>query len=131
MSVPVFDKVLIGGEWVRAARGTYPIIDPATEAPAGSAPECSVEQVHAAARAAREAFEHGPWRTLSSAERGALLRAAADKFRAEMEGLVDLTIAETGAVKPVAVSQQVGAVAVRLAKYAELATSGAEEALPP
>ena len=29
--VPVFDKVLIGGEWVPAANGTYDIINPATE----------------------------------------------------------------------------------------------------
>jgi acyl-CoA reductase-like NAD-dependent aldehyde dehydrogenase len=131
MGVPVFDKILIGGQWVAAARGTYPIIDPASEAPAGAAPECSVEQVHAAARAARDAFEHGPWRTLSGAERGALLQRAAEKFRGTMNDLVDLTIAETGAVRPVAVSQQVAAVAVRLAKYAELATAPIEEALPP
>src|SRR5207244_3197217 len=65
MSVPVCDHVLIGGEWVRAAGGTYPVIDPATEEPAGHAPECSVEQVRAAARAARAAFERGPWRTMS------------------------------------------------------------------
>jgi acyl-CoA reductase-like NAD-dependent aldehyde dehydrogenase len=53
MAVPVFDRVLIGGEWVRAANGTYPITDPATEETAGHAPEGSVEQVRAAARAAR------------------------------------------------------------------------------
>ena len=29
MDVPVIDKVLVGGEWVRAARGAYPIINPA------------------------------------------------------------------------------------------------------
>ena len=52
MSVPVVDQILIGGEWVRAAGGTYAVIDPATEELAGHAPECSVEQVRAAARAA-------------------------------------------------------------------------------
>ena len=131
MSVPIFDKVLIGGEWVAAANGTYQVVNPATEEPAGYAPECSVEQVVAAARAARDAFERGPWPALSGADRGALLRQAAEKFRAEMAGLVDLTIAETGALKGVAVAQQVGAVAVRLAKYAELAALPVEEALPP
>jgi acyl-CoA reductase-like NAD-dependent aldehyde dehydrogenase len=131
MTVPVFDKVLIGGQWVPAANGTYQITNPATEEPAGYAPACSVEQVHAAARAARAAFESGPWRAMSGAERGALLHQAAEKFKAEMDSLVDLTIAETGAVKPVAVSQQVGAVAIRLAKFAELASAPADEALPP
>ncbi len=131
MPVPVFDKVLIGGEWVAADRGTYPVINPATEEPAGYAPECSAEQVRAAARAAREAFQRGPWRTMGGAERGALLQKAAEKFNSEMGGLVDLTIAETGAVRPVAVSQQVGAVVVRLSKYAALARESAQEALPP
>jgi len=131
MNAPVFDKILIGGEWIRAANGTYQITNPATEEPAGYAPECSVDQVHAAARAARQAFERGPWRGLSGAQRGALLQKAAEAFRAEMGSLVDLTINETGAVKPVAVSQQVGAVAIRLTKFGELASASTEEALPP
>jgi acyl-CoA reductase-like NAD-dependent aldehyde dehydrogenase len=130
MSVPTFDKVLIGGQWVPAARGTYPIINPATEEAAGQAPECSVEQANEAARAAHEAFEHGPWHALSGAERGALLRQAAERFKDEMAGLVDLTISETGALKPVAVTQQIGAVATRLLKYAELAAISPEEPLP-
>ena len=130
MDVPVADRVLIGGEWVRAARGTYPVVNPATEEVAGHAPECSVEQVEAAARAARDAVLHGPWPRMSGAERGARLREAADRFRGVMAGLVDLTIAETGAVRSVAESQQVGAVAIRLAKYAELAAAPVEETLP-
>jgi len=131
MNVPILDKVLIGGEWLPAADGTYQITNPATEEPAGYAPECSVEQVRAAARAARQAFESGPWPSMGGAERGALLHKAAEKFKAEMGNLVDLTIAETGAVKAVAVSQQIAAVAIRLAKYGELATQPADVALPP
>ena len=130
MSVPVVDQILIGGEWVRAAGGTYPVIDPATEEPAGHAPECSVEQVRAAARAARAAFERGPWRTMSGAERAARLAEAAERYERQAPGLVDLTIAETGAVRAVAETQQVGAVAVRLARAAELAAAPADEPLP-
>ena len=131
MSAPLFDKVLIGGQWVPAAQGSYQITNPATEEPAGYAPHCSVEQVQAAARAAREAFEHGQWPRMTGAERAAWLRQTAERFRSQMDGLVELTINETGAVKPVAVSQQVGAVPLRLAKFAELAESAGEEALPP
>jgi len=130
MDVPVFDRVLIGGEWVRAANGTYPIVNPATEEPAGHAPDCSVDQVRAAARAARHAFDHGPWPRMSAKERAALLAEAAERFKREMGGLVELTIAETGAVRPVAESQQVGAVPLRLARAAELATALADEELP-
>jgi len=131
MSVPVVDRVLIGGEWVRAAGGTYPVIDPATEEPAGHAPECTVEQVRAAVRAARAAFERGPWLTMRAAERAACLAEAAERFEREAPGLVDLTIAETGAVRAVAETQQVGAVAVRLARAAELATAPLEQGVPP
>jgi len=102
-------EILIGGSWVPAAAGTYPVIDPATEEIAGRAPEASVEQAREAARAAREAFEHGPWPRMSSAERGERLREAAARFREAAPDLVDLTVAETGSLRPVAVSQQVGA----------------------
>src|SRR5262249_10104958 len=44
--------------------------------------------------------------------------------------LVELTIAETGAVRAVAKAQQVGAVPLRLARWAELAATPADEELP-
>ena len=77
-------EILIGGSWVPAAAGTYPVIDPATEEIAGRAPEASVEQAREAAREAREAFEHGPWPRMSSAERGA--RAASRACSTEASG---------------------------------------------
>ncbi len=131
MTVPRYDSVLIGGAWVPAAHGTYAVINPATEEPAGHAPACSTEQVRAAARAARVAFEDGPWPRMSGAERGAALAEAAARFKAAMPSLVDLTVAETGALRPVAVAQQVGAVAARLARYAELARELVEEPIEP
>src|SRR4030095_1315689 len=102
------DSVLIAGTWEPAADGTYPIINPATEEPAGAAPQGSLAQVRRAARAAREAFVNGPWPRMSGAERGALLRKAAELFEREKASLVDLTMAETGALRFVAETQQVG-----------------------
>lgn len=125
------DKILIGGQWEAAAGGTYPIINPATEEVAGQAPQASVEQVRRAARAAREALTSGPWPRMSGAERGALLRRAAEVFEREKASLVGITIAETGALPFVAETQQVGAVGQRLAKYAELACDDPREPLPP
>jgi acyl-CoA reductase-like NAD-dependent aldehyde dehydrogenase len=126
----IVEEVLIGGAWQRAERGTYPIVDPATDEVAGRAPECSTAQVDAAARAAREAFDHGPWPRMSGAERGERLRTAAARFREAAPGLIELTIAETGAVRPVAEAQQVGAVALRLAKYAEQAAESPDHGFP-
>src|SRR4029077_13175755 len=130
MAAAVCDRGLIRGEWVRPARGTYPVIDPATEEIAGHAPECSVEQVRAAARAAREAFDHGPWPRLPGAQRGRLLAEAAERFEREAPGLVELTIAETGAARRVPEAQRVGVVPVRLSRAAELAAMSADETLP-
>ncbi len=127
----VSDKVLIDGAWVPAANGTYAVVNPATGLEAGRAPEASVEQAQAAARAARRALTEGPWPRMSGAERAALLEKAAEAFRREMGSLVDLTIAETGAVRRVAEPQQVGAVALRLSANAALARSAFETAMPP
>lgn len=127
----IVGKVLIDGTWVAAERGTYTVINPATEEPAGEAPQASVEQAQDAARAARRAFVSGPWPRLSGAERATLLERAADAFRREMGGLVDLTIAETGAVRRVAEAQQVGAVANRLSANAALARTAFDTALLP
>ncbi len=120
MGETIVNEVLIGGRWEPAAGGTYPVIDPATEEVVGQAPEASVAQARAAARAARDAFERGPWPHMPPAERGACLREAAARFRDAAPRLVDLAIAETGSLRAVAESQQVGAVALRLAKYARV-----------
>src|SRR5690554_738723 len=113
MTVPTHDRVLIAGTWEPAENGTYPIINPATEEVAGYAPECSLEQVRRAAQAARDAFDHGPWPRLSGRERGALLQRAAELFERERAALLDLTMAETGALRTVAETQQIGAVGMR------------------
>jgi acyl-CoA reductase-like NAD-dependent aldehyde dehydrogenase len=125
------DSVLVGGQWIPAGRGTYPVIDPATEEPIGEAPHASLDQVQAAARAAREAFDRGPWPRLSPGERSTLLKAAAAALRARSADLVDLVIAETGAVRPVAVAQQIGAAVTRLERYAELAAEPPEVPFAP
>ncbi len=131
MAETVVSDVLIGGRWVPAAGGTYPVVDPATEEIVGRAPEATVAQARDAARAAREAFAGGPWPRMSPGERGACLREAAQRFREAAPGLVDLAIAETGSLRAVAESQQVGAVALRLQKYAELAAQLGDTPLPP
>src|SRR5207244_11931850 len=64
-------------------------------------------------------------------EGGGFFRVGAERFQAEIDGLVELTIAETGAVRGVAEAQQVRAVAARLLRAAELATAPVEQGLPP
>ncbi|HEX6130332.1 MAG TPA: aldehyde dehydrogenase family protein, partial [Actinomycetota bacterium] len=108
-----------------------PILDSATEEEIGRAPACSAAQVEAAAAAARRAFDEGPWPRMSGQERAEALREAARRFEHVAPSLVDLTIAETGAVRRVAETQQVGAVPARLHKYADHAALSPDEAFPP
>ena len=67
-------KLLIGGSSVPGDRGTYPIVNPATEQVVGEAPEASVEQVEAAAEAAAAALSrlepHDARRARRAAEQG-------------------------------------------------------------
>jgi len=110
-------RLLIGGEWVDGEGGTYDIVNPATEQTVGSAPEASVEQSLAAARAAQEAFPAW-WRT-PPAERARLLNAVADKLRERAADLVPLIISETGATAMVGSRMQVPVAIERFERYAK------------
>jgi acyl-CoA reductase-like NAD-dependent aldehyde dehydrogenase len=130
MSQPKYSDILIDGEWQRAELGVYTVMNPATEEPAGEAPDCSVAQVEAAVAAARVAFDRGPWPRMSGAERGAMMRRAAHKFRAAIGDLVDLTIDETGAVTGVAEQLHLGMSATRLDFYADMAELDTDVPMP-
>ena len=73
-------QVLIGGEWVDGADGSYDVVNPATEEIVGVAPEASAAQAHDAARAAQEAFP--TWSQTTPEERAELLEKAAVAMRA-------------------------------------------------
>lgn len=109
-------RLLIGGERVGGDAGAYDIVNPATEAVVGEAPEASVEQVEAAASAAADALP--VWSRTSPAKRAELLDRVADLFRDRMEDLIPLVQAETGATMRVAKTMQVPTCVERLRRYA-------------
>jgi acyl-CoA reductase-like NAD-dependent aldehyde dehydrogenase len=122
-------KLLIGGEWVVGANGTYPIINPATEEVVGHAPEASVEQALAAAAAAKAAFP--AWSATPVVERARLLRAVADKLAERQPDLVPLIIAETGATAMVGSRMQVPVAIDRFNRYARDAAKDIRIPLAP
>lgn len=99
-------RLLIDGEWVEPAGGTYEIIDPNTTKPVGYAPEATSDQAEDAARAAKAALPR--WRALSRAERGAHLAALADLLAERSSDWVTTVQAETGATIKIAETLQVG-----------------------
>ncbi len=123
------DRLLIGGSWVTGDRGSYPVVNPATEDTVGEAPEASVEQVEAAAEAAAAAFP--AWSRSAPAQRAELLERAADLLRKYTEDLVPLVQAETGATMRVTRTMQVPTCGDRFRRYARGAMEPTTIPLPP
>jgi len=115
VSSPTY-QLLIGGESVAGASG-YDVVNPATEAVVGEAPDASVQQAQDACRAARDAQK--AWAKVPMAERCALLARYADVWDAHRDELVPLVQAETGATLRVAKSMQVPQVSARFRRYAQ------------
>ncbi|NLV54601.1 MAG: aldehyde dehydrogenase family protein [Acidimicrobiales bacterium] len=105
---------LIGGEWVAAADG-YEVVNPATEAPVGSAPNATPDDAAAACAAARAAQK--AWAAVPMAERCALLAKVADAIDARRDELVEVTQAETGATMRVTKTMQVPQASARFRYY--------------
>lgn len=88
----VKDQLLfIGGQFVPGTSGkTFPAIDPATGETLCQVHEASVADVDRAVKAARQALESGPWKTMDAADRGRLLFKLADLIEANAEELAVL-----------------------------------------
>jgi phenylacetaldehyde dehydrogenase len=110
-------QLLIGGEWVDAGDGTYPIVNPATEEVVGHAPNASAADAEAAAAAAAEAFP--AWSRTTPDERAALLNRAAELLDQRVDELVPLVQAETGATLRVTKQMQVPTASTRFRRYAK------------
>src|SRR5690606_20160053 len=97
-------QMLIDGRWVDAASGkTFATHDPATGEVLAQVAEGDREDVDRAVRAARKAFDGGPWRNTSPAERGRLLWKLADLLEAHTEEFAQLETLDNG--KPISVSR--------------------------
>src|SRR5262245_23047622 len=119
----------IGGEWVAGSAGAYEVINPATEAVVGEAPEGTAADAEAAAAAARAALP--AWKATPAEERGALLKRLGELVLERTDDLLPLIMAETGATLAVGSSLQVPQAVNRLETYARLATADLRIPLPP
>ncbi|MCM2397211.1 aldehyde dehydrogenase family protein [Rhizobium sp. S95] len=98
------DRLFIDGKWQAPAKGgTFPVIDPATEEVVHRAPAGTKEDIDAAVKAARLAFDQGPWPRLSGKERGAVLRRISEIILARKHDLARLEVIDNGKPMPEAV----------------------------
>src|SRR6185503_18337841 len=85
-------KLFIGGEWVDSETGeTIDVINPATGQVIAKVQAASAADVDKAVKAARKAFESGPWPAMNPTERAKLLWKLADALEAHGDeiGLVE------------------------------------------
>src|SRR5258708_30239078 len=96
-------KLLINNRWVPSESGrTFAAVNPSTGEEICQLAEADVADVNKAVKAARTAFNKGPWRRLSAAERGRLLNRLADLIEQNIEELARLEALDNG--KPFAVA---------------------------
>jgi phenylacetaldehyde dehydrogenase len=97
-------KLLIDDEWVAAASGkTFPVYTPATGAVLAHVAEADREDVDRAVRAARRAFDEGPWRRMTGSQRGRLLWKLAELIEQHLDEFAELESIDNG--KPLAVAR--------------------------
>ena len=99
-------KMLIGGKWVEAVSGkTFDTYNPSTGEVLGRVAEGDKADVDLAVKAARKAFETGPWPTMSPAERGRLLWKLSDLLEQHLEEFAELETLDNG--KPLFFSRMI------------------------
>ncbi|PRQ46597.1 putative aldehyde dehydrogenase (NAD(P)(+)) [Rosa chinensis] len=92
-----FTKLFINGEFVDSVSGkTFETIDPRTGELITRVAEGDKEDVDLAVKAARAAFDHGPWPRLPGAERGAIMLKFADLIDEHTEELAKLDTVDAG-----------------------------------
>ena len=97
-------KMLIDGKWVDAASGkTFEVYNPATGEVMAHVAEGDAEDINRAVRAARRAFDDGPWRKMSPSQRGRCISRLADLIEQHGEEFAQLESLDNG--KPLTVAR--------------------------
>jgi len=97
-------QMLINGRWTDSASGkTFPTYNPATGEVMAQVAEGDREDIDRAVRAARNAFENGPWSRLTTSERGRMIWKLADLLEENLEEFAELESLDNG--KPLKIAR--------------------------
>ena len=97
-------KMMIGGKWVDSASGkTFPTFNPATGEVLSQVAEGDREDIERAVKAARAAFDSGPWSKITPSERGRLMWKLADLLEQHTEEFAQLESLDNG--KPLKIAR--------------------------
>ena len=90
-------KLFINGKWVNSISGkTFATLNPATGQEICQVAEADSADVDLAVKAARKAFESGPWKKMSAAERGRRINKLADLMEKNLPELAALESLDNG-----------------------------------
>src|SRR5580692_614318 len=96
-------QLFINGQWVDAASGkTFETPNPATGETLARIAEGDAEDINLAVRAARKAFEEGPWSRMTPSERGRIIWRIGDLILEHTDELAQLESLDNGKPFPVA-----------------------------
>src|SRR6266700_877115 len=97
-------QLFIDGQWADAASGkTFETPNPATGESLARVAEADAEDIGRAVRAARKAFEEGPWSRMTPSERGRIVWRIGDLILGHLDELAQLESLDNG--KPFAVAR--------------------------
>ncbi|MBV9094212.1 MAG: aldehyde dehydrogenase family protein [Streptosporangiaceae bacterium] len=97
-------QLFINGQWTDAASGkTFETPDPATGETLARVAEGDAEDINRAVRAARSAFDDGPWSKMTPSERGRIIWRIGDLIAEHNDELAQLESLDNG--KPFAVAK--------------------------
>ena len=93
-------KLLIDGKWRDSVSGkTFATYNPATEQVIAEVAEGDSADIDLAVKAARKAFDSGPWRKMDARDRGRLINRLAELVEDNLEDLAELESLDNG--KPI------------------------------
>jgi betaine-aldehyde dehydrogenase len=120
----------INGEFVTPqSTATIDVIDPATTEVIARVPDMSAADIDRAAKAARAAFDEGPWRDVTAQDRGRILFKLAQLVRDRADELAELETRNSG--KPIVEAEfDIADVATCLEYYGGMATKIQGDVLP-
>jgi phenylacetaldehyde dehydrogenase len=96
-------QMFINGQWADAASGkTFETPDPATGQTLARVAEGDAEDIDRAVRAARAAFEEGPWSRMTPSERGRIVWKIGDLILEHVDELAQLESLDNGKPFPIA-----------------------------
>ncbi|WP_327699356.1 aldehyde dehydrogenase family protein [Streptomyces sp. NBC_00459] len=99
-------RLFVGGQWREAADGARTeVVDPSRGTVVTTVAEASAADVDAAVRAAREAFDSGPWAATTGRERGRILNRVAQLIRENADEIAQLESLDVG--KPISLCHAV------------------------